>query len=208
MTNAVNDVGSDKQKKHGRWILVLLVLFFAVPLLLVMLMHHFQWHPQGNSYGELISPAIALQIPDGLMDANGKPVTATVWHDKWSMVYISNECADTCIERLHSMRQLHASFAKDIDRIQRVFISPTEASARLQKEYPDLVIINQPVLELPNLISQFGRNLEGVGASIAPDDRIYLVDPLGNLMMSYPVTIPVAEIRKDMQRLLRYSWAG
>jgi len=192
------------QQNKGRWTLALLFLFFAVPLVAVMLMHHFEWHPKGSSHGELISPAVALKMPEGLMDSQGQKVTAAVWADKWSMVFVTDECAEICLERLHDMRQLHVSFAKDIDRVQRVLISSTLKSDELKKQYPDLLIINQPAANLTDLTAEF--NIAGVDAS--RDNRIYLVDPLGNLMMSYPLSIPVAEIRKDMGRLLRYSWAG
>jgi hypothetical protein len=39
-------------------------------------------------------------------------------------------------------------------------------------------------------------------------NRIYLVDSLGYLMMSYPANMALADVRKDITRLLRYSWAG
>jgi len=192
------------QKNKGRWTLALLFLFFAVPLVAVMLMHYFEWHPKGSSRGELISPAVALKIPEGLMDSQSQQVTGAVWNDKWSMVFVTDDCAEICLERLHDMRQLHVSFAKDIDRVQRVLISSSPNSDALNKQYPDLVIINQPDVKLTELTAEF--NIAGANAST--ENRIYLVDPLGNLMMSYPLNIPVAEIRKDMARLLRYSWAG
>ena len=37
---------------------------------------------------------------------------------------------------------------------------------------------------------------------------IYLVDPLGNLMMRYPRDPDPAKLVKDLQRLLRYSRIG
>jgi len=35
-----------------------------------------------------------------------------------------------------------------------------------------------------------------------------LVDPLGQIMMSYPFSSLAKDIRKDISQLLRYSWAG
>ncbi|MFA6179473.1 MAG: SCO family protein [Candidatus Methylopumilus sp.] len=204
MQEQTEQITPNTEQTRGRWILALLFVFFAVPLLAVMLMHHYQWHPKGDSYGELVSPPVPLTIAAELLDNQGKAVTASIWHDKWSMVYVTGECDDICTERLHSMRQLHVSFAKDIERIQRILISPTHKAAELQQQYPDLLIINQPAPALPNLNSQF----DIAGEAAISGNRIYLVDPLGNLMMSYPLSIAPAEIRKDMQRLLKYSWAG
>jgi len=39
-------------------------------------------------------------------------------------------------------------------------------------------------------------------------DHIYLIDPLGNLMMRYPRDPEPARIIKDLQRLLKYSRIG
>jgi hypothetical protein len=39
-------------------------------------------------------------------------------------------------------------------------------------------------------------------------DRIYLVDPLGNLMMRFPAEPDPSRIIRDLQRLLKYSGFG
>ena len=199
-----NPLTSNTTKPSGRWMLLLLFAFFAVPLLLVMLMHRFDWHPQGSSHGELVSPARQLQTPSQLLDAHGTPVGSALWRDKWSMVYITNDCQQNCNERLHVMRQLHVSMAKNIDRVQRVMLTSSDHLERVQEQYPDLLILNQPMNELTKLRQQFDLPGKPAGS----EDRIYFVDPLGNLMMSYPITIAPAEIRKDLSRLLAYSWAG
>lgn len=199
-----NDNKPQGKKSRGRWMLLLLLVFFAMPLLVVVAMHKYDWHPQGNSRGELISPARSLHVPAQLVDAHGAAAKQELWHDKWSMVYISNDCLQACNDRLHMMRQLHASLAKDISRVQRVLLTSASNLDGIQKQYPDLVILNQPAAELASLRQQF--DLPGVPAG--NDDRIYLVDPLGNLMMSYPVNISATDIRKDLVRLLAYAWAG
>jgi len=43
---------------------------------------------------------------------------------------------------------------------------------------------------------------------VSSSNRLYLVDPLGHLMMSYQAHLPLAAVRKDVTRLLRFSWAG
>jgi cytochrome oxidase Cu insertion factor (SCO1/SenC/PrrC family) len=191
-------------KSRGRWMLLLLFAFFVLPLLLVVLMHRFDWHPQGSSHGELISPPRLLQTPVQLLDQHGTLATPALWRDKWSMVYIADDCQQICNDRLHMMRQLHASLAKDISRVQRVLLTPAHDLASIQKQYPDLLILSQPAKALGELRQQFDLPNESAGRA----DRIYLVDPLGNLMMSYPNTIPPGEIRKDLTRLLAYAWAG
>jgi len=45
-------------------------------------------------------------------------------------------------------------------------------------------------------------------AESSPEDHIYLVDPLGNLMMRFPRDPDPARVIKDIQRLLRSSSFG
>jgi cytochrome oxidase Cu insertion factor (SCO1/SenC/PrrC family) len=167
-------------------------------------MHKYDWHPQGSSRGELISPARPLQMPPQLLDSHGAKVGQELWRDKWSMVYIANDCQQACTTRLHSMRQLHASLAKDISRVQRVLLTPSSNLESIQKQYPDLVILNQPSAELASLRQQFDL----ANAPAGNEDRVYLIDPLGNLMMNFPATISDADVRKDLIQLLAYAWAG
>jgi len=45
-------------------------------------------------------------------------------------------------------------------------------------------------------------------AAGAVSDHIYVVDPLGNLMMRYPREPDATRVLKDLQRLLRISGTG
>jgi hypothetical protein len=193
-------------KPRGRGVLLLLVLFFALPLVLVMLMYRYDWHPQGDSYGRLISPARAVQIPANLYSNNHVLMTHTLWHDKWSMVLLAQDCEQACSQRLLEMRQMHVSFAKDIDRVQRILIVIGKFDTALQTQYPDLIIISghtdaHAAESAQALYQQFVANAKS-------DNSIYLVDPLGNLMMQFAPEIAANLIRKDIARLLRYAWAG
>ena len=212
-----DNVASPETRSRGRWILLLLLVFFAVPLLLVVIMHEYDWHPQGSSHGELIAPARQVAMSAGLLNARGQAISPALWHDKWSMVYIADECAAVCLQRIHSMRQLHVSFAKDIERMQRVLITNSRDTMALQQQYPDLVIINQPDSAMAELVRQFSApassehssgNASGDAQTPLPGNQLYLVDPLGNLMMRFPASVPDADVRKDISKLLRYSWAG
>jgi hypothetical protein len=53
-------------------------------------------------------------------------------------------------------------------------------------------------------------NEQGMAAAFTGPvvDHIYLVDPLGNLMMRFPRDPDPSRMIKDLQRLLRYSRFG
>jgi hypothetical protein len=192
-----------EQQRKGRIIFLMITIFFVVPILVVVLMFKFNWRPTGQSVGELVQPARLLITPSTLKDNNNNSQTS-FWGDKWNMVYIAKQCDKACIDRVHDMRQIHISTYKDIFRVQSVLITQQQDVSSLQAQYPQLIIINQSVQDIENLATQF--NIHDEDALLA--NRVYFVDPLGHMMMSYTSNIEAAYIRKDLTRLLKFSWAG
>jgi hypothetical protein len=189
---------------RGRLMLISMLIFFVTPILVVIAMYKLDWRPQGNSVGELVVPARLLNMQHTLLLSDGKLVPANIWKDKWSMLYVAGDCAEQCNRKLHVMRQLHVSLYKEIPRMQRVLITTSQDVTAFNKAYPELLIMNQPVVEISALSEQFQVNNEPAMSS----DRIYLIDPLGHLMMSFAPDTDPALIRKDITRLMKYSWAG
>lgn len=193
----------DRQRK-GRLMLLCMVIFFVTPIVVVIMMYKLDWRPQGSSVGELVLPPRLLNTQQTLLFEDGSAVPADMWKDKWSMLYIAESCESKCAQKLHDMRQLHVSLYKEIPRMQRVLITTSQQVSSLKASHPELHIINQPGAEAGIFSEQF--NIGNESAMTA--DRIYLVDPLGNLMMSFSPETDPALIRKDIIRLMKYSWAG
>ena len=195
------------QQAKGRLVLLAMVVFFAAPIILVMAMYRFDWHPKGQSYGDLIEPVVPIQLTEKFKDVKTTDVTVeskTLWHDKWSAVILADQCESVCQTRLHDARQIHASLEKDMNRMQRILITHQQELGNLQQKYPDLIIVNQPIDDVDALAKQFNLNSDPAFTS----ERVYMVDPLGNLMLSYSSKVKPVEMRKDWVRLLKYSWAG
>jgi cytochrome oxidase Cu insertion factor (SCO1/SenC/PrrC family) len=198
-----------QRQKRGRWLMLGLVVFFVSPLVLVMYMYKTNWHPEGQSVGHLISPVVAIKVPSvfqGIKPIIQDPsdVSNTLWHDKWSIVLVADNCNQACETRLYDVRQIHASLEKNMNRVQRILVTHQQAVSAIQKSYPDLLILNGPTAEVDALADQFNQSAQSaLGAN-----NVYLVDPLGNWMMAYDVAVPAKDLRKDVVQLLRYSWAG
>lgn len=195
---------SPQQQRKGRVVLVLMLIFFVVPLLVVFLMYKYNWMPSGTSVGELVKPARLMRDVSQLKSDTGASIPNTFWKERWSIVYVTADCQKTCLDKLHDMRQLHVSLYKDMPRAQRVLITTMQDTTAIKRDYPDLIVINQPLNQISTLMAEFEVNDE----SVASSNRLYLVDPLGHLMMSYQPELPLAAVRKDVTRLLRFSWAG
>lgn len=205
-----------ERQRKGRLMLLSMLIFFITPIIAVIAMYKLDWRPKGDSIGELVAPAKLLTMDYALMASDGSVVKPDIWKDKWSMVYIADTCEKRCHEKLHNMRQLHISLYKEIPRMQRVFITTAQDVGAIKQDYPDMLVINQPATEVSALSSQFnpGSQLNPHSQSSMDEtvsmhaDRIYLVDPLGHYMMSYAPDTDPALMRKDVVRLMKYSWAG
>jgi cytochrome oxidase Cu insertion factor (SCO1/SenC/PrrC family) len=190
------------QKKGGRKILLLLGVIFVLPFTVAATLHVLNLKPTGHSYGNLVQPPKPLTFTS-LQDAQGKEIKPDQWLKKWSVVTLdSTNCAEPCQADMHLLKQINTSLNKDAHRLQRVIIMPTEPNveviSQLQRKYPELLILVGKNEEVFKLSSQF--NVAG--------GHIYLIDPLGNLMMSYPKNAEPKGVRKDLMRLLKNSWAG
>lgn len=192
-----------KDQTRGRTILISMLIFFIVPIVVVVMMFKFNWKPDGESAGQLINPAKQIQSPVGLLKVSGD-TAKDVLKEKWSVVYIAENCEVACYDKLKDMRQLHVSLYKDIIRTQRVLITKSTELSKIRSDFPDMLILNQSPEAVDALVSQF--KLDAFDPAQAK--RLYFVDPLGFVMMHYQPTVPLASVRKDLKRLLKFSWAG
>jgi len=194
--------------KSGRKTLLLLAVIFVLPFTIAATLHLLDIRPSGKSYGNLIVPPVSLAIPQ-LQDAQGKPFTATKWQKKWNIVMIDQaSCDDACQATTHLLGNVHISLDKEFKRVQQILLLPnktkSEAIAELQKKFPDLIILSGS----DEATTQFASKLETTEKKQAKPQSIYLIDPLGNLMMQYPQNFDPKGLRSDLVRLLKNSWAG
>lgn len=191
----------------SRLILIGMFVFFAIPIVVVTIMYQYNWRPRSFSYGELIKPIIKINVSNHFelpLKKERENIDRKLFDERWSFVYLTDKCGIICENRLHDLRQIHASFQKDIPRIQRVLITSDKNINKIQEKYPDLIILNKPIESVVNLSSQFDTPLYKAINS----NNVYIVDPMSNLMMLYTNKIKPTEIRKDIAKLLKSSWAG
>jgi hypothetical protein len=125
---------------------------------------------------------------------------------KWTLLYFGpGDCPAACRTGLYDTRQVRAALGKDSERVQRVFLAEGDLSAvpLIRTNHPDLAIV-RATDEAEPLIALLRRAQAGGAA----DDRIYLIDPLGNLMMWYAADAPPKGMLEDLKRLLGLSHVG
>jgi hypothetical protein len=186
-------------KKKGHPILALLLIFFAPLALAFWLYYGSHWRPAlHTNHGALIEPVVSLPA---LPISGG---SANVLAGKWSLVVVGggdSGCEESCKVALAYARQTWLSLGKLSPRVQRLLLAGEGCCDRnfLRDEHPGLV-----VLPLPD------RAVERALAAIPPplDHTIFIVDPLGNLMMRYDVNKDPKGLREDLQNLLELSHIG
>jgi cytochrome oxidase Cu insertion factor (SCO1/SenC/PrrC family) len=193
--------------------LKLLVIFFlfALPLLTAVIWNANidRWRPgTTTNHGELIVPARQF-APFAMPGLDGAHITQDYLRGKWTLVYIGAAvCEAACRGNLYKMRQVRLALNEKIDRVQHLWVlsdAPHAApSPALLSEHPVLAVAKPDTAELEHFMIQFNHT----GDTPAGPDQIYLIDPLGNLMMQYPADADPKGLLKDLQRLLITSWVG
>jgi cytochrome oxidase Cu insertion factor (SCO1/SenC/PrrC family) len=195
--------------RRQRRLLIILALIFFAPLGLAFYLYygHSTWHPGGHvNAGELIQPARPL--PSLVLPLWGSGTTdRNFLKHKWTFLYVSTgRCAADCRSRLYDTRQVRLALDRDMDRVQRVFIADPECcdAQFVREQHPDLITIRASAAAAPLITLLPGQD----GSNDTHTPRVYLIDPLGNLMMSYPADATAKGMLEDMKRLLRLSSIG
>jgi hypothetical protein len=193
------------QVRRQRRVLIGLALLFFAPLGLAFYLYYGgNWHPAGRvNAGELIRPARPLPELSLPLFETGTTDPQFLTR-KWTLLYVvSGPCGDDCRTRLYDTRQVRTALDRDMTRVQRVLIADDGCCAPefLHREHPDLIAIRAAPAVAPLLAL-----LPQSGTDVAPP--VYLIDPLGNLMMEYPATTKAKGMLEDLKRLLRLSSIG
>jgi hypothetical protein len=195
---------------RGRRTFILLAMVFAVPMVLAYTLYLSGWRPEGRSvhFGELHDPARPLPEVT-LRDIDGAALPFSALRRHWLLVQVDRlPCKEACLAGIDKMERVRLAQGEKMRRVELVFIAldaPAAALRQLGAAHPALRVLGGERETLQRLAreltSREGTALDGAG-------RLYLVDPLGNLVLSYGADAGPREIHKDLARLLRLSQVG
>jgi hypothetical protein len=168
--------------------LLLIGAICLAPFALAGLAYLLHWTPgNAGNYGELIEPR----------SLSGPPLDAS--RGKWVLVIFDGAACDAyCEKKLYIIRQVRRAQGQDMERIERLWLITDGGVPR-----PELLAAIKGTHAVRQYDPALPRNFPGN----APD-HIYLVDPLGNLMLRFPRDPDPSRVIKDLQRLLKYSRVG
>jgi hypothetical protein len=192
----------DPRARGRRTLLILAAMFFTPVIVAFALYYSGVWRPAGSANkGELIQPARPLNVA-GLREPDGDAAPDAVLAGKWTLIYIGDgACDDACKRALVFGRQSRLALNNEMTRVQRVFLATGNCcdNAYLAAEHPGLIALDASTPEAQALLAQF------------PPDRantLFIVDPLGNLMMRHDSIQTTKGLLSDLKKLLKLSHIG
>lgn len=170
----------------GRGMLLLIVGLLALPFAIGGGLYVGGWQPaRSTHHGQLLNPP--LPLPESVLRSTAES------RGKWLLLLqVSGPCTAECAGRLDEMRRIQVSLNKEMGRLRRVIVSD-------QPDDPQLAAVRQAQ---PDLL------LAAAPAGGLAADPLLIADPQGRLIMSYPPAADAKGIRADLDRLLKFAWAG
>lgn len=191
-----------------------LAALYVLPLALAFYLYYGSgWRPLGHvNRGTLITPPrqlpeVALAGLDPATGARREAARDARGEEKlrgvWTLVYVGDGACDTGCERaLLVMRTAHIALNRDMTRVARVYLATGACCAHTlaAASDPGLGVLDASAAAAAPLVAEFPAAQRA--------HSVFVVDPLGNLMMSYDSRTDPRGLLQDLQKLLRLSHIG
>ncbi len=194
-------------KSNNKITIIALMVVFLAPPILSWLIYSFGDVAGGKkNHGTLIQPP--RNLPDITLhdefNSNEKSL-----YGKWSIVFVQEGiCEKVCVDSVYKMRQVRLATNKYAHRLQRILIvdsnTPELFNNILVKDYEGQLLIFRDQLQeglMENFIVQKNTNERGNG-------QFFIIDPLGNIMMTYEASADPIGMIEDLTHLIKISRIG
>jgi len=207
-----------RRRRAGRMKMLAILLVCAAPVI-ASYFTYYVVRPEGRTnYGTLIEPMRDVNALGAIVatagSAPGRPAAENPashpqggsigsMRGHWIMLVVApSACDEACRERLYEIRQVRLTAGKDRDRVERVWLVEDDGTPdpALLAQHEGLVLMRANADQLAQALPA------ATGTRVS--DHIYMIDPLGNLMMRFPADADPNRMKKDLAKLLRASRVG
>lgn len=175
------------------WIIIGLC---AAPMIAAYIAYYI-WPPAGHvNYGELLEPRPLPEVELTTLDARSLRLSS--FKGDWLLVVVNDAaCDERCQRKLVYTRQVRLAQGTQKERVERLWIvtGGGRPDAAFLKEHPEITVAR-------DMSGALVKELPAVGSA---SDHVYVIDPLGNLMLRFPSDPDPRRMLKDMSRLIRHS---
>ena len=197
-----NDAKLKKTQFWNRVQLIMILVVFAAPIV-----GAFFYKPTGfTNYGDIYTPV--RQVENLVMTGVDGDIELDSFRRQWIFLVTANgACDQKCENNILKIRQLRFMQNNDMLRIRTVFLHTeldNDFAADLRAKY-------SPVETYNVSLEQFNEWTKVLQVDLPDQEQInrtYIIDPAGNLMMSYPPDADPNFIKEDIKRLLKASQIG
>ena len=199
-----NPIDGTKRNPYTVWFVV---LAFIAPVALAYVMFFFVDVKSFINKGEILNPIVHISSFE-LKDSENVIIPQAELTYKWRIIsFIGKDCDQQCEKRLFDTRQIHTSLGKDQHRLSRMFIHLQPAGADLTKLIAET---HSKAIEVYGdaeiIIDVFGNNIRSDAGIM--NNEVYIMDPMGNVMMRFTQDQPNKEFLHDLKKLLKASQIG
>ncbi len=197
---------NEQNKKNNRTIIIIFAMAIIPFIFAWYLSKNLDWVGEGTNNGELIIPPVTTDKTEfiGYDDFSLKNMKELPGH--WILINVipKKKCQDICLQAIHKTKQLRLMMNKELIRIRRLVLILSDVKAELAAQWwkDDLRLLRSK--PSPSLLNK----LKKIRNSDIPDGMLFLMDPLGNLMMQYEPEFDPYKVKGDLQKLLRISQIG
>ena len=179
------------------------VFAFVAPAVVAYLMYFFGDIRSFTNHGEILNPVVDISALK-LRDEENQLIPRDTLTYKWRIIsFVGADCDESCNKRIHDMRQIHKSLAKDQHRVIRMIVHldapSTELNALIAREYPNALNMYGDEKDISSALGDSARIHE---------NETYIMDPIGNVMMRFTQDQPNQLLLKDLKKLLKVSQIG
>ena len=192
---------------RGRWKLLLILLVCAAPMIFSYLSYYVIKPSGRTNYGAILDPR-EYPVPSlngRLLSAQSgeKTTELNAYKGKWLMLTVDRgDCNPACRKKLYDIRQLRLAQGKEMERIERIWLISDEQAVDTE------VIRQHDGMQMLRVNAETLKRWLPTETDTQVSDHIYMVDPLGNLMMRFPKDADPNKMKKDIAKLLKASAIG
>ncbi len=199
-----NPIAGSKRNPYTVWFVV---IAFIAPVALAYVIFFLVDVKSFVNHGEILDPIVHIRSFE-LKNEVGEIIPQDELTYKWRLIsFVGKDCDEHCESRLYDSRQIHTSLGKNKHRLIRMFVhlEPAgESLTRLISEtHKNIISVTG---DAESIINALGKNVrEDAGIK---NNEIYIMDPMGNVMMRFTQEQPNKEFLHDLKKLLKASQIG
>ena len=197
---------TNQHKKNRRSILIIFGLSIIPFCFAWYLSNNPELVAKGTSNGELVIPVITTERAEmiGFDTFSSENIKELVGH--WLLVNVipNQDCNALCVDAIHKTKQLRLMLNKDLTRVRRLVLLFKESDPKLVNNWwqDDTRLLH--IKPTGSLVTK----LEGIRKGGVAEGMLFLIDPLGNIMMQYEAGFDPYKVKRDLKKLLRISQIG